>query len=142
MGLNPIADSVQGFMSGVVKPILDKIVPDAKDRLEASQKLETEIYTLTAAQIEINKIEAASSSVFVAGWRPFIGWVCGASLVYALVGNDFFNWSLEVIARLQGAPTPPKFPEPDTQITFQILMALLGLGTMRSWEKSKGVASK
>lgn len=140
--MNPIVDTVQGFMQGVVKPVLDKIVPDAKDRLEASTLLEKELYNLNTAQIDVNKIEAQSSSLFVSGWRPFIGWVCGVSLVYALVGNDLFNWTLEFLAQWKGMPAPPKFPEPDTTITFEILMALLGLGGMRTYEKLNGVHSK
>jgi hypothetical protein len=124
-----IVDAVMG----VVRPLLDKWIPDAKDRLQAENMLVTNLHAINLAQIEVNKQEAASSSLFVAGWRPFVGWVCGASFAYAVILNDFFNW----IAAVRGLPA---FPEPDTTLTLEILMGLLGMASLRSYEKYKGVA--
>lgn len=133
-----ITEAIAGFFQGAVKPVLDKFIPDAQQRLEAEQLIMTQAHAISMGQIEINKIEAASTSEFVSGWRPFIGWVCGVSLLYAVIGNDLLNWTLEVSIQITGKSVP-KLPEPDVTLTFEILMALLGLGGMRSWEKFKGV---
>lgn len=137
----PIAEVVQGFMQGVVKPVLDKFVPDAKDRLEAELLITKQLHEVDLAQIEVNKVEAANSSIFVAGWRPFIGWVCGFSFFYAVIGNDLLNWVLELSSQFTGRSVP-HLPEPDVTLTFELLMAMLGLGGMRTYEKLKGVHAK
>jgi hypothetical protein len=90
-----------------------------------------------ASQMDINKIEAQNPSLFVSGWRPFVGWVCGASLTYAAIIEPVSRFFATVIFKYNGA-----FPVIDTQLTLQILLGLLGLAGMRSWEKEKGVASK
>ncbi|MCI0556756.1 MAG: holin family protein [Anaerolineae bacterium] len=132
-----ISEAVKGFMEGAVKPILDKFIPDAQQRLEAENMIYTQAHAISQGQIEINKLEAQSSNVFVAGWRPFIGWVCGASFAYAVIGNDLLNWGLQLVSTLGHAV--PALPEPDVTLTFEILMALLGLGGLRTFEKMKGV---
>lgn len=85
-------------------------------------------------QAEINKIEAQHRRIFVAGWRPAVGWVCAASLAYVSI--------IEPIARFVATYKgfTGDFPVIDTTITNQILMALLGFGAYRSFEKIKGVA--
>ena len=65
-----------------VSDILDKFVADKDLKLKLSHELEKEIISLNRAQIELNKVEASHENVFVAGWRPFIGWACGIALVY------------------------------------------------------------
>jgi len=85
-------------------------------------------------QAEINKIEAAHRSVFVAGWRPYIGWVCGSGLAWAFIGAPLFDW----IVRLQGVDIQP--PEIPTDMMGEIVVALLGLGALRTFEKVRGRA--
>ncbi len=88
-----------------------------------------------SAQTEINKIEAASGSLFVSGGRPFVVWVCAFALAYAAV--------IEPIARFVatvGFAYSGPFPVIDTDLTMQVLLGLLGLGAYRSVEKIKGVA--
>ena len=89
------------------------------------------------AQIDVNKMEAQSASLFVSGWRPFVGWVCGFALFYVAILDPIARFVAEVIYSYTG-----KFPEIDTTITMQVLFGLLGLGGMRTYEKSKGVAAK
>lgn len=89
------------------------------------------------AQIDVNKMEAQSASVFVSGWRPFVGWVCGFALLYVAILDPVARFTAQVIFEYMG-----KFPEIDTTITMQVLFGLLGLGGMRTYEKAKGVASK
>lgn len=134
----PLVETVSGFVSGAIKPILDKFIPDAKDRLEAELLITNQLHQINMGQLEINKEEAKSSSTFVAGWRPALGWVCTLSFAYAVVGNDFLNWSMMVFTQMTGH-TVPAFPEPDTTVTGELLFAMLGLGGYRTYEKVKGI---
>ena len=84
-------------------------------------------------QGEINKIEAAHKSVFVAGWRPFIGWVCGLALAYNFILRDLMVWGLALTAA--GTPPPPPL---HLDVLTTILYALLGLGGLRTFEKLQG----
>lgn len=128
-------------ITGVVTKVLDKFVPDAKDRLEAEQLVLKSLLTASDAQIEVNKVEAASTNLFVSGWRPFVGWVCGGSLAYAAVGYSFLQWLVDMTAVLTATPVPA-IPKPDTTITLEILMGMLGMGAFRTYEKTQGVANK
>lgn len=134
-----IVEAVEGIMKGVVKPILDKFIPDAKDRLEAELLITKQLHEVDLEQIEVNKAEATNANVFVSGWRPFIGWVCGASFAYAVIGNDLLNWMLAFQQGFTGHVTPA-LPEPDLTMTFELLLGMLGLGGYRTYEKIKGVA--
>jgi len=137
--VNPIVDAAEGFVKGVVKPILDKFVPDAKERIEAEQFAYTLAQQINLGQIDINKEEAKSQSLFVAGWRPFVGWACGLTMAYSVIGRDLLNWGLEIATAVSGHPVPA-LPQPDTTLVFELLMALLGFGGLRTFEKMRGVA--
>ena len=95
------------------------------------------------AQIEVNKVEAASSSVFVAGWRPAIGWIGAAALAYQFLAYPLFLW---VWTYLQGTSWIPKDLSPPPVLKadelWVILSGILGIAGMRSFEKTKGVAAK
>ena len=95
------------------------------------------------AQVEVNKIEAGSSSLFVSGWRPAVGWVGVAGVAYQFLGYPLMQW---IWAFGQGVDLIPKglSPPPDLQTDqlMVLLSGLLGFGGMRSFEKSKGVAAK
>ena len=125
----------------LVDTVVKRIWPDAteieKDKLaQMTQALQSE-WANQLQQIEVNKIEAASSSLFVAGWRPFVGWVGAAALAYAALIEPVSRFIATVIFNYTGL-----FPILNTEITLQILMALLGFGGMRSFEKAKGVHHK
>jgi hypothetical protein len=127
-------------------PLLDKILPDekAKDaaKLEALKlaqegqlaELDAQV-KLMLGQIEVNKVEAAQQSIFVSGARPFIVWVCGFGMAYAAILHPLLAW----IALMNGAPTPPQL---DSDVLMYVLGGILGLGGYRTFEKTKGVASK
>jgi hypothetical protein len=89
-------------------------------------------YNLAAAQAGTNTEEAKSTNWFVAGWRPFAGWVSGIGLAYAV----FFEPIMRFVAKLAGYTGA--FPIIDTSITLQVLLGMLGLGAMRTFEKTKG----
>lgn len=81
------------------------------------------------AQVELNKVEAGHRSIFVAGWRPFIGWVCGLGLLNAFLLNPWIDW-------LTDSPVP----DIPTDIMMELVIAMLGLGALRTYEKLQGKA--
>ena len=85
------------------------------------------------AQIEVNRVEAQHRSVFVAGWRPFIGWICGVALAWNFILRDFLVWGFTVWA--------PEIPVPaalQLEHLLTVLLSLLGLGGLRTFEKMSG----
>ncbi len=125
----------------LIDTVVKRVWPDATEIETAKLAQMTE--TLQAewnnrlAQIEVNKIEAASTSLLVSGWRPAIGWVCAAGLAYAAILEPVARFAATVVFAYAGA-----FPVIDTEITLQILFALLGLGGMRTYEKARGVHAR
>lgn len=124
-----------------VTPIIDKLVgliPNSNERAKAKEEFEMALMNAVnqAArdQVEVNKIEAASTSIFVAGWRPFIGWVCGVAIAYTYIVYPILLWVLA----LNGYETH-NVPKLETDALYQLVLAMLGLGTMRTFEKVKGV---
>ncbi len=123
--------------------LIDRLIPDRaaaeKAKAEMEQQLVAAANQAALAQVEVNKIEAAHSSVFVAGWRPFIGWVCGAAMALyyipmALVGTGLWVW-----ACIQAGVIVPR-PEMGIAEIIGLVMSLLGMGTLRTSEKMRGVA--
>jgi hypothetical protein len=88
------------------------------------------------AQTTINLEEAKSGSLFVAGWRPFIGWVGGFCLAYVAIIEPFMSW-IALVCGYTGS-----FPKIDTTITMQVLIGILGLGAYRSYDKKQEPNSK
>ena len=86
-------------------------------------------------QIDVNKVEAQHEGVFIAGWRPFIGWVCGSAFAYHYVGQPIILFTISVFHWTPPAPIPSF----DMTSLMTVLMGMLGLGSLRSWEKFKGV---
>lgn len=115
--------------------VLDALFTSDKERLDKKAVLARIAQKPSMVQGEINKIEAAHKSVFVAGWRPFIGWVCGLALFYNFILRDMMVWAL----MLSRADTPPP-PVLHIDVLTTILYALLGLGGMRTFEKLQGRA--
>jgi len=95
----------------------------------------TNLRAQVMAQIEVNKIEAASQSLFVAGWRPFVGWCCGASYAYTFVLQPFLIF---ILTAAQVKVDIAQLPVLDMGELGVVLFGMLGLGAMRSWEKVKG----
>ena len=88
--------------------------------------------SIAAGQAETNKVEAASTRLFVAGWRPFVGWICGMALAFKFIGGPL----LYVVA--QSAGHPIHLPEIDTGELWVLLAGMLGLSGLRTVEKVKG----
>jgi hypothetical protein len=118
--------------------LVDRLIPDkaaaqrAKDDMEAA--LVKAGNEAALAQVEVNKIEAAHSSVFVAGWRPSIGWVCAAGLAWAFVLAPIASWALVVLG------IKAELPAIQFDYLFELVLAMLGIGGLRTFEKLRGVA--
>ena len=83
----------------------------------------------TIKQIEVNIQEAQHQSIFVAGWRPFVGWICGLGLAYQAILHNLIEW----LSGIYGFPVPPA---PDSDVLIYVLGGLLGLGALRTYEKN------
>jgi hypothetical protein len=118
--------------------LLDKIIPDKDAREKAQAELlkaaQDQDFQKAIAQIEVNKSEAQHHSLFVAGWRPAIGWICVVGLSYNFLLYPMLTW-LVVVTGAEFTP-PPLLSEN----LMELVMGMLGLGALRSFEKWKGVA--
>lgn len=132
---------------GPIISIINKIIPDKAaaaaaiaqlQQLEAQGALEaekTQLASITSAQSDVDKVEAANSSMFVAGWRPAIGWVCGAALAFQYVARPLIQWGFSM------AHQPvPVLPGIDDNL-WQLMTGMLGMGALRSYDKVKGTAT-
>ena len=142
--MNPLL--ISGLFSAA-QSLISRFFPDPEKQAEAQRALlqmqqngelallasETDLAKL---QIQVNVEEAKSTNWFVAGWRPGIGWVCGAGLAYASLIEPFARFIAKVWFGYTG-----EFPVISTDLTLQILMGMLGLGAMRSVEKIKSSES-
>ncbi|HCR85896.1 MAG TPA: hypothetical protein DIV86_04385 [Alphaproteobacteria bacterium] len=122
------------IISGGIK-IIDKIIPDAEAKEKAQKEFELELLrTLQNTdnqQAEINKAEAQHQNIFVAGWRPFIGWVCGAAFCWQYILYPILSWAIAF------RYPDIKLPNINTDNIFELTMAMLGLGGLRTFEKVK-----
>lgn len=123
-----------GIVEGVGK-IIDDLHTSDKERMDAELREKELDQRPVLAQIEVNKTEAQHQSVFVSGWRPFIGWVCGCGFVYQYVARPLLPWALTV-AGVEGVPALPALDGSLMELT----VGMLGLGALRTFEKTKGVA--
>ena len=95
-------------------------------------ELQAKLIDQVSSQIDVNKVEAANASVFVSGWRPWIGWVCGIAIFTQYVGGPFVTWFAAL------AHHPVAFPTLDLNALWPLVLGMLGLGTMRTYEKVQG----
>jgi len=127
----------------VIKEVLDRVIPDTAEAERVRVQMEAELIQAanqeSMAQIEVNKIEASHSSIFVAGWRPFIGWVCGISLALLYIPTAVIGTALWVWACIEAGALVPR-PELGTAEVIALVLSLLGMSTIRSREKALGVA--
>jgi hypothetical protein len=141
-GIGTMAIKIRTAITGKVDPETAAMIERQVAELEAAAQM---------AQVEVNKIEAASQSVFVAGWRPFIGWVCGGSMAayyipQALVAAGV--WCFQCIYLFYHTQDPATVVIPAYPLLFDmneilgLLGALLGLGWYRSYDKKVAGAAK
>lgn len=133
LGIGTVIESVGKVAS-------DLITTD-KERLQLELEGRRIDQATDLAQMEVNKVEAASSSTFVAGWRPAIGWVGAAAMAYQFLLYPLLVWAwtwAQAEGHVPATVKPP--PMLDTEALWVILSGMLGIAGMRSWEKGKGVA--
>jgi hypothetical protein len=131
-----------GNLLGSVKDLVKEfhMSPEDKAKLELAlldreAAIRTAFMSADKDQVELNKIEAASSSVLVAGWRPALGWVCVFSLAYVWIVRDWLAWI--IAATGSSLPAPPMVMQ---DAILELTLGMLGMASLRSWEKYKGVA--
>lgn len=117
--------------------LLDKIIPDKEAREKAQavllQTAQDQDFQRDMAQVEVNKIEAQSESIFKSGWRPFVGWTCASAFALHFVIFPIFD---KILVSLGGTAVAIPF---QIEALMTVLFGLLGLGSFRTFEKIKGV---
>lgn len=138
-------DDAVAAVFGVGNKLIDRLWPDPIQRERAQFELlklqqEGELAKLAVdnglaqGQLAVNKAEAENANIFVSGWRPFIGWTCGAALAYQFVGAPLAVWIAEI------AQHPISKPPSLDDTLWQLVFSMLGLGGLRTFEKIKGVS--
>ena len=135
MALDPVT-----ALLDIGSKVIERIFPDpaqaASAKLDLLKLQQSGELAIMAAQTDINKVEAGSASLFVSGWRPAIGWVCGAACAWNWIGLPMVKVALGLLAiKLELAPA-------NLTEMLPILMGMLGLGGLRTLEKVNGVAAK
>ncbi len=120
-----------GEVAELAGTVINKIWPDKTEQEKAELLAAVQ---LVQGQLEINKVEAASPSIFIGGWRPFIGWVCGAACAWNWIGISVVRTALAI------AGNPIELRSADVSEMMPVLLGLLGLGALRTYERVKDVA--
>lgn len=135
------------IIAGPILKIVDKLIPDPAAKAQAQlqiiqmqqagefKELEAQLQ-LAKGQTDINQAEATNPKLFVSGWRPFIGWICGLGLASQFIIAPFATWGASLIGH------PVTFPVLDLGTLMTLLAGMLGLGALRTTEKINGVAAK
>jgi len=133
----PIASLLPSLLP-VVGDVLDRFFPNKEEKERAAREIEAKLAEHLAkidiAQLEVNKQEAAHRSMFVAGWRPFVGWTCGLALFYTYVAQPIAMFVMAQTGDLV------QLPHLDLSTMMPVLLGMLGLGGLRTYEKFKGVS--
>lgn len=114
-------------VAGIIDKVADKIDEFTLDKAEKAQLMAE----INKAQMEVNKVEAGSTSLFVSGWRPFVGWTCGVALCYHFVLQPFLAFVLYSFGYQMDLPSF------NMETLTTILMGMLGMSGLRSYEKIK-----
>lgn len=135
-----------GILKDLISPVTDiigEVVVDKDKRNEINYKIQELIdkaderyHEQMMGQIEVNKQEAAHASIFVAGWRPAIGWISAAGIGYTFVLAPFIEFVARAVFSYHGV-----MPLPDTGQLMALVTAMLGVGAMRSYDKKQGTAA-
>ena len=118
------------------KNILGQFFPNEDERRKAEadflkSAMDGELKQVIA-QLQINAVEAAHPSIFVAGWRPFFGWAGGIGFIYSVMLQPMLSW----YSAIRGWPVPPTL---NIDLLWVVITGMLGIGGMRTWEKNKGL---
>jgi hypothetical protein len=123
---------------GPVTGLLDKFIPDADEKAKLAHEIATmaekQAHEANMGQLEINKMEAQHRSVFIAGWRPFLGWGLSFAMIWHFVIVPMITFGFAY-----AGVEPPELPAFDMESLMTVLLGMLGLGGLRTFEKSKGL---
>lgn len=114
--------------------VVDKFVPDPAEKARAEAELRAALLAWDQAQAATNAAEAQSGNWFVAGWRPWIGWVCGVALAVQFVLGPLAVWGCDLAGR------PIQAPPALDDMLWELMFGMLGLGGLRTFEKIRGVS--
>jgi hypothetical protein len=132
----PLLAVLPGILD-IAGKVIDRVVPDKEAAEKARRELQSaenqQEFSLLIEQIKVNQEEAKSGNLFIAGWRPMVGWTCGMGLAYVALLEPVARFVAQVMFGYEG-----EFPVIDTSLTVQVLLGLLGLGGLRTLEKVKG----
>jgi|SRR6185369_10508881 len=117
-----------------ISSLLDRLIPDPAERQKEMDNLAALAQQADAAQLQVDQAEAQNPNLFVAGWRPFIGWICGVAFAYHYVAAPF---TMFLISCYRGICAEPVF---DMGTLETVLMGMLGLGGLRTIEKIQGAS--
>lgn len=142
MGLGAVNIDLGGIVRGIGN-IIDDLHTSDEERLEAEYRFRGQDLGVIKGQLEINKAEAQHRSVFVAGWRPFIGWVSGLALAYQFLVYPLLVWGWTLLQANGYVPINVESP-PVLEINelMAVVFAMLGVGGMRTYEKQKGIDTR
>lgn len=138
-------DDIVSMVANIGGKVIDRIWPDPAQAAAAKLELlkmqqsgelarlasETD---LAKGQLAVNQVEAANTNLFVSGWRPFIGWVCGVGLLTQFLLGPYMTWGAALFGKMVA------FPPLDTGTLLTLLLGMLGLGSLRTMEKLQGKA--
>ena len=130
--MSKVAEFIGKIASSGATNVLDSVANNIDQFVETKDEKREALQALAVAQIELNKEESKNRNVFVAGWRPFVGWVCGIALAYNFIVRDLMAW---VILNTGEAITLP--PALAMEHLMTILLGMLGLGGLRTYEKQQ-----
>ena len=128
-----MADPITNSVVGIAGSVLNKFVADKNLKMQLEHELKTQLQTANLAQIEVNKVEAASKNWFVAGWRPSVGWVCSLAMMYHFILAPMIQFAVGI------AGIQVDLPEFEFSQLSTILMAMLGMAGLRTYEKKEKV---
>lgn len=135
MAFDPVSAALE-----IGSKVIDRLWPDPQQanaaKLELFRLQQSGELAQITGQLEINKAEAGNASVFVSGWRPAVGWICGIALGYQYIMRPIVSWGVIAL----GHPLP-QMPGLDDNL-WQLLFGILGMGGLRTFEKVQGVAAK
>ena len=133
--MSKIAEFIGSLTTSGATNVLNSVANNIDQFVETKDEKREALIELSKAQIDLNKQEAQSRKLFVAGWRPAVGWICAAALAYNFIIRDLLAW---IILNSGQAMTLP--PALAMEHLLTILLGLLGLGGLRTFEKNKKVA--
>ena len=133
-----LGDTIKGVFG-----VIDDLHTSGEEKADAKFRISQLAAQADIAQLEVNKQEAKSGLLFVSGWRPFVGWVCGLALGWTFIASPVIQSIAFYYAEFSGKTLDLSgLPQFDLSVLMPVLLGMLGLGTLRTFEKVKGAARK